>query len=828
LSGKIYSQINPINMKTKLLNALTAVVMFLIPNVNFGQAPNLGTAANFVLFSTDGAVSNTGLSHLTGNVGTNNGSSTAFGNVNGGMHDGDGVSAQCASDLLIAYNQLNSTIPTFFPPPLLGGGQILYAGVYSISSASTLDLDLILDAQGNSNAVFIFKIEGAFSTNANAKVKIINGGLACNVFWKVEGAVNMAPGTTMRGTVIANNGAIEMSVNDTLEGRALSTTGAITVDGILAYTPIGCGSPLLVGPSAPALGSSECYAIFSSNGPVANAGVTTVVGDVGTNVGLTTGFSSLNVTGIIHPIPDPSTIQCGADLLNAYNYLNGLPSDIELLYPQQFGSNLVLTPHTYIMNGAVIFTDTLYLNAQGNANAVFIIKTYGAFATTVGSQVILTNGAQAKNVYWMVNGAVSINNYSNFNGTLVCYGAIDLLQGATINGRALTVDGALNTNAANVTMPAGCASGAPDITTQPINKTTCAGSSATFSVIAHGDALTYQWRKGTTHLVNGGNISGATSAILTINPANLSDVASNYNVVVSGSITPNQTSTNASLTVNAVPSIVTAPTNQTACAGNSVSFSVNATGTGLTYQWRKGTVNLVNGGNISGANSITLTINPSTLSNAASNYNVVVTGVCGPISPSASVSLVVNSAPSITAEPTDQTACVGTTVNFAVTATGTALVYQWRKGTTNLNNGGSISGVNLPTLTINPVDSADIASNYNVVITGTCSPISTSIDASLSVCPATGIDNLTSIIVNEIAVIYPNPFTNQINIILNDALQINSCELKLYNVLGAEVLNSMVSKQVTTLETSSLPSGIYFYKIIDKNKTMQSGRLISQ
>ncbi len=82
--------------------------------------------------------------------------------------------------------------------------------------------------------------------------------------------------------------------------------------------------------------------------------------------------------------------------------------------------------------------------------------------------------------------------------------------------------------------------------------------------------------------------------------------------------------------------------------------------------------------------------------------------------------------------------------------------------------------------------------------------------------------------VNEIAVIYPNPFTDQISIILNDALQINNCELKLYNVLGAEVLNRVVSKQVTTLETSNLPAGIYFYKIIDKNKTIQSGRLISQ
>ena len=107
-------------MKTKLLNTLTALSLFLVPAINFAQAPTLGTAANFVLFSTNGAVSNTGISQLTGNVGTNNGSSTAFGNVNGQMHDGDGASAQCAADLLIAYNQLAATTSTFSHAALLG------------------------------------------------------------------------------------------------------------------------------------------------------------------------------------------------------------------------------------------------------------------------------------------------------------------------------------------------------------------------------------------------------------------------------------------------------------------------------------------------------------------------------------------------------------------------------------------------------------------------------------------------------------------------------------------------------------------------------------
>lgn len=181
-------------MKTKILFKLTVAFLLLTPTINYGQAINLRTAADFVLFSTSGALSNTGISQITGNVGTNNGSSTTFGNVNGQMHDNDLVSGQCATDLLVAYNQLNSVVPAFFPAPLLGNGDTLIAGVYSISAATTLNLNLYLNANGNST------------------VKLINGTKACNVFWKVEGLVDMASGTTMRGTVIANNAAINMNM----------------------------------------------------------------------------------------------------------------------------------------------------------------------------------------------------------------------------------------------------------------------------------------------------------------------------------------------------------------------------------------------------------------------------------------------------------------------------------------------------------------------------------------------------------------------------------------------------------------------------------------
>src|SRR6202012_4124325 len=140
------------------------------------------------------------------------------------------------------------------------------------------------------------------------------------------------------------------------------------VGGVMAYTPIGCGSVDLTGPAAPTLASTACYGVFSADGAVSNTGISNVTGDVGTNVGSTTGFNALLVSGTIHPIPDVSTATCTSDLGNVYAYLNTRPADIELLYPAQFGNGLVLTPHTYIMNAAVSLTDTVYLNALGDAD----------------------------------------------------------------------------------------------------------------------------------------------------------------------------------------------------------------------------------------------------------------------------------------------------------------------------------------------------------------------------------------------------------------------------------------------------------------------------
>jgi hypothetical protein len=226
-------------MKNKLLLIIVMVPAIFFPVLNFGQAPTLGSTNNFVFFTTTGAVSNAGISDITGYVGSNAGAITGFAGLNGMVDSVNAVTAQCAADLTIAYNQLNNSVTTSALGVLLGNGQVLDSGVYAIAAATSLNGVLTLDAQGNPNAVFIIKIQGAFSTGASSAVNLINGASACNVFWKVEGAVSMAANSTMRGTIIANNAAISMTPGDSLEGRALSTTGAIAVSGVWAFN--GCG-----------------------------------------------------------------------------------------------------------------------------------------------------------------------------------------------------------------------------------------------------------------------------------------------------------------------------------------------------------------------------------------------------------------------------------------------------------------------------------------------------------------------------------------------------------------------------------------------------------
>lgn len=173
-------------------------------------------------------------------------------------------------------------------------------------------------------------------------------------------------------------------------------------------------------------------------------------------------------------------------------------------------------------------------------------------------------------------------------------------------------------------VPAGGAGGtAPAIASQPQSQTVSAGGTASFTVSATGTApLSYRWQKNSVALTDGGNLSGATTPTLTLSNVQTND-AGNYRVVITNSV-GSITSAVAALTVTACtpPTITAGPVGLTRCEGESAAFSVTASGTGLTYQWRK------NGGNISGATASNYTI-AVVAPGDASSYDCLVSNACG-------------------------------------------------------------------------------------------------------------------------------------------------------------------------------------------------------
>ena len=249
---------------------------------------------------------------------------------------------------------------------------------------------------------------------------------------------------------------------------------------------------------------------------------------------------------------------------------------------------------------------------------------------------------------------------------------------------------------------------APTIATQPASQTVTVGQSATFSVTATGTApFSYQWLK------NNANIGGAIAASYTTPATIAGDSGAKFDVVVSNSA-GSVTSAIATLTVNtsaAAPAITTQPANQSVTVGQTATFSVTATGTApLSYQWQKNSVS------ISGATASSYTTPATTSADNGAKFDVVVSNAAGSQT-STVATLTVNAsavAPTITAQPANQTVNVGQTATFSVTASGTApLNYQWQK------NSVSISGATAASYTTPATTSGDNGATFGVVVSNT-------------------------------------------------------------------------------------------------------------
>ena len=199
------------------------------------SAPSLDYASSFAVLGGT-AVNNTGLTILTGgggSVGVAPGLAiTGFppGIVEGGsLHAGDATALQAQSSVTTAYIELANEACT---QDLTGqdlGGLTLTPGVYCFSSEAQLTGKLVLDAQGDFSAVFIFKIGSTLTTASNAVVTFSNNGNSCQVFWQVGSSATLGTDTGFGGNLLALT-SITLDHGATIGGRVLARNGAVTMD----------------------------------------------------------------------------------------------------------------------------------------------------------------------------------------------------------------------------------------------------------------------------------------------------------------------------------------------------------------------------------------------------------------------------------------------------------------------------------------------------------------------------------------------------------------------------------------------------------------------
>ncbi len=174
-----------------------------------------------------------------------------------------------------------------------------------------------------------------------------------------------------------------------------------------------------------------------------------VAGDIGTNVGAITGFTPGLVTGNIRAEASAQSTQAAADVIAAYNSLT--PATCGAVIAAELGGQTLL-PGVSCQNTAspTSLNGTLTLSGSG----VFIIKLSSALTTATNSNIVFTNGASASNVYFQVDGAVTLGTGSIFQGTILANGAIFFNTQASLTGRALSKAGAITLNNNKVITPA--------------------------------------------------------------------------------------------------------------------------------------------------------------------------------------------------------------------------------------------------------------------------------------------------------------------------------------------------------------------------------------
>lgn len=290
-------------------------------------------------------------------------------------------------------------------------------------------------------------------------------------------------------------------------------------------------------------------------------------------------------------------------------------------------------------------------------------------------------------------------------------GATNFVNGAataTFTGGATPGSGTIDVTADNQTVSANV-SVDTNQTTDPGDQTVCEGATATFSTTASGPGTTtFVWKKGATVLNNGdlgGRVTitnGTNTSTLSISGTVLSD-ADTYTVEATGDCST--ASQSATLTVNPTTT-ATDPADQTVCQGTAASFSTTATGADLHYAWT------LDGSPFDGDNS-SISVPTGALSVGSHTVGLTVTGSCGTVTQSATLTVQANTTAT---DPADQTVCQGDTASFSTTATGTNLHYAWTLDGSPFN--GDSPSINVPTGSLSAG-----AHTVGLTVTGSCGTV---------------------------------------------------------------------------------------------------------
>jgi hypothetical protein len=198
------------------------------------------------------------------------------------------------------------------------------------------------------------------------------------------------------------------------------------------------------------LGAAESFAVLGGQS-VTNTGPSVITGDVGVSPGTSiTGFPPGLVTGGAIHQTDALAAQAQTDLTTGYNNAASQAPDASIT--ADLGGQ-TLVPGVYRAASTAGITGTLTLNAQGNADSVWVFQIGSALTTAPSSSVLLVNGASPCNVFWQIGSSATLDTNTTFVGTIMALQSITVNTGASIDGRALARNGSVTLDTNRITRP---------------------------------------------------------------------------------------------------------------------------------------------------------------------------------------------------------------------------------------------------------------------------------------------------------------------------------------------------------------------------------------